>query len=56
MKGCIDALQANYPAVTRLVGEEWFRAAAAVYVRQAPPTNPMLLRLRRGICRLPDAL
>ncbi len=23
----IDALQANYPAVVRLVGEEWFRAA-----------------------------
>lgn len=43
MKGCIDALQANYPAVTRLVGEEWFRTAASVYVRQAPPTNPMLL-------------
>ena len=44
MKGCIDALQANYPAVTRLVGEEWFRAAAAVYVRDALPADPMLLR------------
>lgn len=43
MKGCIDALQANYPAVTRLVGEEWFRATAAIFVRQSPPTNPMLL-------------
>lgn len=43
MKGCIDALQANFPAVTRLVGEEWFRAAASVFVRQAPPTNPMLI-------------
>ena len=44
MKGCIDALQANYPAVTRLVGEEWMRAAAAIYVRAALPTDPTLLR------------
>ncbi len=43
MKGCIDALQANYPAVTRLVGEEWLRAAAVVYVRDALPALPMLL-------------
>lgn len=43
MKGCIDALQANYPAVSRLVGEEWLRAAAAVYVRDALPARPMLL-------------
>ena len=43
MKGCIDALQANFPAVLRLVGEEWFRAAAAVHVRESPPTLPMLL-------------
>ena len=44
MKGCIAALQANYPAVARLVGEEWFRAAAAIYVREALPTDPTLLR------------
>lgn len=44
MKGCIDALQANYPAVARLVGEEWFRAAAAIHVREALPTEPTLLR------------
>lgn len=43
-KGCIDALQANYPAVTRLVGEEWFRAAAAVYARESLPADPALLR------------
>ena len=40
----IDALQSNYPAVARLVGEEWFRAAAAVYVRQTIPVEPSLLR------------
>lgn len=44
MKGCIDALQANYPVVARLVGEEWFRAAAALYVRENPPADPTLLR------------
>jgi len=43
MRGCIDALQANYPAVARLVGEEWFRAAAGVHVREALPTDPTLL-------------
>lgn len=48
MKGCIDALQANYPAVARLVGEEWFRAAAAVFVRQQPPAVPMLLEYGAG--------
>lgn len=48
MKGCIDALQANYPAVSRLVGEEWFRAAAAVYARAHPPRVPMLTEYGAG--------
>lgn len=48
MKGCVDALQANYPAVTRLVGEEWLRAAAAVYVRGTLPTEPTLLHYGAG--------
>jgi hypothetical protein len=43
MKGCVDALQANYPAINRLVGEEWLRAAAVVYARDALPAQPMLL-------------
>lgn len=43
LKACIDALQANYPAVNRLVGDEWLRAAAAVYARKALPSLPMLL-------------
>jgi hypothetical protein len=43
LKGCIDALQANFPAVARLVGEEWFRAAAAIYVRRTLPSTPTLL-------------
>jgi len=42
MKGCIDALQANYPSVARLVGDEWFRAAAAIYARANLPRHPTL--------------
>jgi hypothetical protein len=42
MKSCIDALQANFPAVTLLVGEEWFRAAAAAYVARERPSTPSL--------------
>jgi hypothetical protein len=42
MKGCIDALQANYPSVARLVGDEWFRAAAAIFVRSSLPRLPTL--------------
>jgi hypothetical protein len=43
LAGCIDALQANFPSVARLVGDDWFRAAAAVYARGALPTEPSLL-------------
>lgn len=47
-KGCIDALRANYPAVARLVGEEWFRAAAAEFVRARLPEHPTLLYYGAG--------
>lgn len=43
MKGCIDALEANFPSVRRIVGDEWFRAAAAIYVRNRLPSSPVLL-------------
>lgn len=43
MKSAIDALQANYPAIVRLVGEAWFRAAAAEFVEVDPPTHPLLV-------------
>lgn len=43
IKGCIDALRANYPAVERLVGEEWMRAAAAIYACSELPSHPTLL-------------
>lgn len=48
MKGCIDALEANFPAVARLVGSEWFRAAAALHVVASPPRDGRLLHYGEG--------
>ncbi len=42
-KGCVDALAANFPTVATMVGEDWFRAAAALFAREAPPTGAALL-------------
>jgi hypothetical protein len=42
MRACLDALEANYPAVVCLVGREWFRAAAAIHVTESPPRDPRL--------------
>lgn len=52
-KGCIDALQAAYPTLVRIVGEQWLRAAAAAYARAHPPTTPVLLDYGAGF---PDFL
>jgi hypothetical protein len=43
MKTCIDALAANYACVRRLVGDEWFEAAAGVYARAHPAHTPVLM-------------
>ena len=43
LKGCIDALEANFPTVARLVGSDWFRSAALAYVRAQPPRDSRLL-------------
>jgi hypothetical protein len=43
MKGCVDALEANFPTVVRLVGRDWFRAAAALHARTEPPRDARLL-------------
>ncbi len=42
-KACIDALQANFPTVHQWVGDEWFRAAAAVFAHTHPPTDGLLM-------------
>jgi hypothetical protein len=43
MKGLVDALAANFPAVVAIVGDEWFRAAARSYAHAHLPTAPMLI-------------
>jgi hypothetical protein len=40
--GLVDALAERFPMVQRLVGEEFFRAMAGVYVRAEPPRTPTL--------------
>lgn len=54
-KGCIDALEANYPAVSRIVGSEWFRGAAALHVEQSPPTDSRLMRYGADFAAFLDA-
>lgn len=48
LKGCVDALAAQFPSVLRLVGDDWFRAAAAEHVRAQPPQDGRLLRYGAG--------
>jgi hypothetical protein len=41
--GLIEVLEASFPAVRRLVGADFFKAAAKAYIRQSPPASPVLL-------------
>lgn len=38
-----DALEVAFPTVRTLVGDEFFRAMAGVYLRKLPPRSPMLM-------------
>ncbi|PTT93348.1 DUF2063 domain-containing protein, partial [Pseudomonas sp. HMWF005] len=40
----INALADSYPVVQQLVGEDFFRAMAAVFVQQHPPETPLMSR------------
>jgi hypothetical protein len=55
----IDALSGRFPMVARLVGEEFFRAMARVYVQEEPPRSAVLLRYGEGlpnfVARFPPA-
>ena len=42
-RGCVDALAANFPTVLSMVGDDWFRAAAALFARETPPVHAALL-------------
>ena len=48
LSGCVDALEANFPSVARLVGAEWFRAAATAYVHVQPPRDGRMLVYGEG--------
>jgi len=39
----ISVLQGRFPAVARLVGEEFFAALARVYISEQPPRSPILM-------------
>lgn len=42
-RGSLDALTATFGTVVRMVGEDWFRAAAAAYLSDHRPLTPSLL-------------
>ncbi len=42
--GLVRALESRFPVVLRLVGEEFFRAMAQVFVTGEPPRSPVLFR------------
>jgi len=42
LTGWADAIAANFPAVARLMGEDWMRGAAIAYARSRPPGDPRL--------------
>lgn len=54
VKGCIDALQANYPTVHTLVGTDWLRAAAHAFVHLHPPRNGRLMGYGAGFADFLD--
>lgn len=47
--GLIDALKQSFPAVTRIVGEEFMTAMARIYVAADPPSSPILLHYGAGL-------
>ncbi|MEL6963263.1 MAG: DNA-binding domain-containing protein, partial [Pseudomonadota bacterium] len=42
--GMTEALRATFPAVEKLVGEDFFAASARIYIDQNPPQSPLLFR------------
>lgn len=51
--GLVQALEAAYPVIRRLVGEDFFRVMATYFVRRDPPASPILLHYGEGF---PDFL
>jgi hypothetical protein len=53
LSACVEALRANFPAVERLTGKDWFVDVARRYTHEHPPGETSLLRYG---ARLPDFL
>lgn len=51
----ITALADSYPVVAQLVGEEFFRAMAAIFVQQQPPQSPLMSRYGEEFADFIDA-
>lgn len=47
--GLIGVLGARYPAVQRLVGDEFFKAMARVFIDGHPPRSPVLIEYGSGL-------
>ncbi|SFR35285.1 Putative DNA-binding domain-containing protein [Yoonia tamlensis] len=41
--GLSDALEAAFPVIRKLVGDNFFRAMAGVYLRKHPPKSPLMM-------------
>ena len=46
--GRAETLARRFPAIERLVGPEWFRAAALEYAREHPPAGPVMAEFGDG--------
>ncbi len=44
----INLLRARYPVIERLVGEEFFRSAAGLFIEACPPRSPVLVEYGEG--------
>ena len=47
--GLADALTVGFPVLEKLLGKEFFRAMACVFVREHPPDSPLLSKFGRAM-------
>jgi hypothetical protein len=55
LTGLVSALAARFPVVQRLVGDEFFREMARIYVTLEPPRSPILLQYGETFAAFIDA-
>jgi Putative DNA-binding domain len=51
--GLVRALEANFPAVRRLLGEAYFAGLARAFTRAHPPRSPLLFQYGEGLAGYP---